>query len=181
MDYFGKAKLGKELYANAQDYEELEIAKMTNSIDSYVDGHRDTITIDRQELNQLIDQRVQAQLANYSPVTNYSAEQQAIGTWMGNKTLYQKTFTGEVKSTDYNKDNEATIGSLPSGATIVDMRGWAYWNNGTTMLNSASGAMLGHKDSNWEMYLTAWEGNILFNCPQKIYFPYVITVQYTLD
>ena len=41
MVYFGKAKLGKELYANAQDYEETEIAKTTNEIESYtkMDGY----------------------------------------------------------------------------------------------------------------------------------------------
>ena len=33
---FDKAKLGKELYANAQDYEETEIAKKANEIDSMV-------------------------------------------------------------------------------------------------------------------------------------------------
>ena len=41
MAYFGKAKLGKELYANAQDYEETEIAKAANSIDSYVGNTRE--------------------------------------------------------------------------------------------------------------------------------------------
>ena len=35
MDYFGKAKTAKEMYTNAQDYEETEIEKITNNIDSY--------------------------------------------------------------------------------------------------------------------------------------------------
>ena len=32
---FNKAKTAKEMYTNAQDYEEKEIEKVTNSIDSY--------------------------------------------------------------------------------------------------------------------------------------------------
>ena len=37
---FNKAKTAKEMYANAQNYEETEIAKITNSINGYVDGNR---------------------------------------------------------------------------------------------------------------------------------------------
>ena len=37
---FTKAKTAKELYTNAQEYEEEQIAKMTNSIEEYVDGNR---------------------------------------------------------------------------------------------------------------------------------------------
>ena len=35
---FNKAKLGKELYANAQDYEDTQIAKTANELDNYVTG-----------------------------------------------------------------------------------------------------------------------------------------------
>ena len=37
---FEKAKIAKEQYQNAQDYEETQIAKYTNEINSYVDGTR---------------------------------------------------------------------------------------------------------------------------------------------
>ena len=37
---FNKAQEAKEKYTNAQDYEETEIAKMTNQIQGYVDGDR---------------------------------------------------------------------------------------------------------------------------------------------
>ena len=46
---FNKAKLGKELYANAQDYEDTQIAKTANQIDNYVNYSRtgyDGIVID---------------------------------------------------------------------------------------------------------------------------------------
>ena len=42
---FNKAKTAKEMYTNAQDYEEEQIAKTTNEIDSYVDGNRDVSII----------------------------------------------------------------------------------------------------------------------------------------
>ena len=53
MDYFGKAKTAKEMYANAQEQEELDIAKMTNNIDSYVGGYREQIMVDKDEYLQL--------------------------------------------------------------------------------------------------------------------------------
>ena len=38
---FGKAKTAKEMYANAQDYEQTEIAKYSNEIDEIVKGNRE--------------------------------------------------------------------------------------------------------------------------------------------
>ena len=37
---FNKAKTAKEMYTNAQEYEQTQIAKTSNEIDSYVDGNR---------------------------------------------------------------------------------------------------------------------------------------------
>ena len=37
---FNKAKTAKEMYTNAQEYEEAQIAKYSNEIDSYVGGNR---------------------------------------------------------------------------------------------------------------------------------------------
>ena len=39
---FNKAKEAKEKYINAQDYEETEIARVSNEIDDYVDGNRNS-------------------------------------------------------------------------------------------------------------------------------------------
>ena len=50
---FNKAKLGKELYANAQDYEDTQIAKTANEIDSHVSGNRETIMVDKDEYEQM--------------------------------------------------------------------------------------------------------------------------------
>ena len=42
---FGKAKTAKEMYINAQEYEDTEIAKYSNEIDSYVGGGRNPLPI----------------------------------------------------------------------------------------------------------------------------------------
>ena len=60
---FNKAKLGKELYANAQDYEETEIAKAANSVDGYVDADRGTVTISQEEYNKFSSDLKEAQMS----------------------------------------------------------------------------------------------------------------------
>ena len=42
---FNKAKTAKEMYTNAQNYEETEIAKYSNEIDSYVGGGREYLNV----------------------------------------------------------------------------------------------------------------------------------------
>ena len=41
MGYFGRAKTAKEMYTNAQEYEDTQIAKVSNEIDSYVGNNRE--------------------------------------------------------------------------------------------------------------------------------------------
>lgn len=52
---FDKSKQAKEQYQNAQDYEEEQIAKYSNDINSYVDGNRD-ISSDIENLQRQIDE-----------------------------------------------------------------------------------------------------------------------------
>ena len=47
-----RAKTAKEMYQNAQDYEESEIAKATNEIDNIVDGNRGTVTLTQEEYQE---------------------------------------------------------------------------------------------------------------------------------
>ena len=72
---FNKAKYASQSYKNAQDYEEAEIAKATNEINSYAGSTRNGI-----------------------PVT-IDGEEHEIGTFFGQK-LYQKGFIGKTPSTD---------------------------------------------------------------------------------
>ena len=115
MAYFGKAKLGKELYANAQDYEETEIAKVTNSVDSYVDADRGTVTISQEEYKILKNKN------------SYSNIEKEIGTWVDGSKLYQITFTGVAPTTSgsYDSSGQLLVGTITSDATrIIDYSGF---------------------------------------------------------
>ena len=52
---FKKAQTAKEQYQNATQYEETEIAKATNEIDSYVDGNRGTVILTEEQYKNIID------------------------------------------------------------------------------------------------------------------------------
>lgn len=175
------AKKAKTEYEDVIDDENTKINDIYGQLLVATDG---TINnIDAQTLNQLIDARVQAQLANYSPVTNYSAEQQAIGTWMGNKTLYQKTFTGIADN--YDASGNYVVGSIPEGARVIKIEGFIYWNNGTDQsINYSGGGMLPFNDTAKGEKVIAFAygtGSIGLQSSLKQFWPYVITVQYTLD
>lgn len=63
---FKKAKMGAEEYKNAQVYEETQISKFTNDIDSQVNGNRDNITISEEELEILINEKIIEKLTTTS-------------------------------------------------------------------------------------------------------------------
>ena len=52
---FGKAKLAKEKSENAQELENLTLADYENKIDSSLNGSRDTVTISKEEYQELKD------------------------------------------------------------------------------------------------------------------------------
>lgn len=89
---FEKAKMAKEVSKNAQDYEETQIAKYTNEINSYVSGNRD-----------------------YTPIS-YSTEEQDTGIkWINGKTIYQRSlkmassYTSEVAIDSWDGKSVAGI------------------------------------------------------------------------
>ena len=76
MAYSGRAKTAKEMYVNAQDYEEAQIAKYSNEIDSYVGSGRTL------------------------PYINYSTSEQDTGLkWIDGKTIYQKILPQIISGT----------------------------------------------------------------------------------
>lgn len=77
---FEKTKTAKEQYQNAEDDEEDKIAKYSNEIDSYVDVNRETVTIPKEEYDQLKNSK------------NYSTTEKVVGTWIDGKPIYQKVF-----------------------------------------------------------------------------------------
>ena len=113
---FEKAKTAKEVSKNAQDYEEKQIAKYTNDINSYVDGNRGTVTISQEEYNRLLKS---------SNSNNYSRNEQVIGTWIDGKILYQKSIefgalpNSTTKSVSHNINDIDTICSVDAiGVTV---------------------------------------------------------------
>ena len=109
------------MYTNAQTQEELDIAKVTNQIDGYVDSNRSY----EDEIKRLNDRITELENLN-----SYSATEKVIGTWIDGKPLYRfnyifnKTSIGETEITfstigltDYNNFDKiikmecATIGS----------------------------------------------------------------------
>ena len=100
---FNKAKTAKEMYTNAQTQEELDIAKMTNNIDSYVGYSR-----------------------TGGSNINYSTTEQEIGTWINNEKLYQKVIN---KNSTINNDDEIDLG-LNNNEFIVSIDG--FWICGNT-------------------------------------------------
>ena len=126
---FNKAKTAKEMYTNAQNYEETEIAKMTNSIDGYVDGNRGTVTLTDEEYAQF-KSLIQDKNKNY----NYSTEEQVVGTWIDGRLLYQKTIN---------------LGSLPNSTTKTINHNISNIDLSTTMCE----AMIYYPSSNYATYL----------------------------
>ena len=85
---FNRVKTAKEQYQNAESYEQIETAKLTNEIDSYINGNRDYTSI------------------------SYSTEEQDTGLkWINGKTLYQKTY---VTTSPSKNDVAQTIAQLPN-------------------------------------------------------------------
>lgn len=83
-----KAKTAKEEYSNAQEYEENQIAKYSNEIDSQVNNSRDNITLSSEEYNELIER-----------ITNLENKSDQLG-----KTLYTGNFnSGSITVTDFDK------------------------------------------------------------------------------
>ena len=82
---FNRAKTATQEYQNAQDYEETQIAKYSNKIDSYVNGNRDY----ESEIKSLKEEIQRLKAAN-----SYSTDEQVIGTWTDGKPLYRKIVEG---------------------------------------------------------------------------------------
>ena len=90
---FNKANLAKQEYENAQKEETEALDNLSNKIDSIL-GSREQIMVDKDEYEQLKKdiQTLKNQNNNYN--SNYSIEEQIIGTWIDGKKIYRKVYTG---------------------------------------------------------------------------------------
>lgn len=66
---FNKAKFASESYANEEEREKLEIAKSANEIDRIVEGSRETVTIPKEEYEELVKKGTWELLATHSTTT----------------------------------------------------------------------------------------------------------------
>ena len=77
---FEKTKLAKQKSKNAEIKENSTLMDYENNINQTIVGNRDTITINKEEYEQLKN--------NFK----YSEEEKIIGTWVNGKPLYRKVF-----------------------------------------------------------------------------------------
>lgn len=116
---FNKAKTAREMYTNSQNYEETEIAKITNNIDGYVDGNRGTIKISEEEYEMLKN------------ANSYPTEEKIVGTWIDGITpIYKKTIqittpnsTGDYKIIEYNTISQNLNFIIKADGVILDSNG----------------------------------------------------------
>ena len=94
---FEKAKEARDKWQNAQNEEEMQIARYSNEIDSYVDSNRGTVTLTEEEYEIFKNQ------------TFFSTgNEKRIGTFINNKPLYRKTITLTIPT----EFSEGFIGGL---------------------------------------------------------------------
>ena len=93
----GRAQTAKEKYETAQNYEEEQIGKINNEVESYVDGGRE--------------------------YTNYSTSEQVVGSWLG-ETVYGKVVD---LGYSFTVENESTSISTSVIQTNIDIPIKAYF------------------------------------------------------
>ena len=125
---FNKAKEGKEKYANAQDYEETEIAKMTNSIDNFVGGGRLEKIIKKEELatnlTSLNTRNISATgIENYQTLTedNFIVEARCLQCAEGDVRGNSNVEIGNLTKTYNQSTGELTVNSSAEYFSRLDI------------------------------------------------------------
>ena len=132
---FNRIKIAKEIYTNSQAQEELEITKMTNSIDEHVGGNRGNITLTDEEYAQF-----KALVAKNNG--NYSTDEQIVGTWIDGKPIYRRVFNNLNIAVQANKYNSTlNISNMNIDIVMPGTCGYStshgnfrvsYWDNKST-------------------------------------------------
>lgn len=133
---FNKAKTAKEMYTNAQNYEEIEIAKMTNQIDGYVDGYRNGELTD--EIKAYINSQIKANSSTTKKFIDTSNLIETVANdadWTSQSCSYTATedcvITGYLRA--YSRGtvdiyiNSIFIGSFSAGAGDADNNPILYY------------------------------------------------------
>ena len=99
----GKAQSAVDMYKNAQEKEEIELAKVSNEINRYVDGNR-------------------GEQENFI----FSKNEKVVGKWIDGRSIYSKTIEGTFE-TGTPGSNWKEIVLVPNIDIIVNAIGW--YNN----------------------------------------------------
>lgn len=113
---FERAKETKDKWQNAQNEEEMQIAKYSNEIDSYVDGNRETVTIPKKEYEILIN------------LSSYSTTPQKVGKFLDDD-LYRKTviYNEATSGTSASPGSYEIPHSIENMNEIVKIYGIGIW------------------------------------------------------
>lgn len=126
---FNKAKLGKELYSNAQDYEETEIAKMTNNIDIY--SSRDDL---ESTISRIIDSKLSQPTGVKTDTYIMNKKNDATSTFGNNITSMSGL---EISKDENNKIDEYLSYSSTDGYTVLKS-GWYMIELCAAILNNTN-------------------------------------------
>ena len=113
---FKNAKLAKEKSENVQIEENIILDNYENKISEYVDNSRETVTISKEEYEQLKNN------------INLSKEEKVVGTWIDGKKLYSKTIeanitTDDLQTVNHNIKNVDTIYIDVGNTFFIDSSG----------------------------------------------------------
>ena len=123
---FNKAKTAKEMYVNSQEYEETEIAKITNNIDSYVDGNRNNYNelLTRLETLETQHETLKTLVNNLFTSSTSNNFKKIVGTLPSSANTWEKianypegynyTNTYVISAFAYNLDSATTAYIIPN-------------------------------------------------------------------
>ena len=116
---FEKAKEARDKWQNAQNEEEMQIAKYTNDINSYVDATRGSVTLTDEEYNLF-----KSQFSKNGNVLISKPNTWTVGTeYNFGDGVYGQRFTGEITATANTGVHELLTEDWQITYTIVDAGG----------------------------------------------------------
>ena len=119
-----KAKTATQEYKNAQDYEETQIAKYSNEMDSKIDSSRETVTISKEDYDKLVEdvselkQSHNINSSSFSVISNRIKGNKCYLNTIGN--LVQIEINGDAGSQNIGANQVVKLASgLPKCASSI--------------------------------------------------------------
>ena len=121
-----KAKTATQEYKNSQDYEEIQIAKYTNEIDSYINGNRNINLSD--DIKKYIDEKVNGVELWANPTPNQAFTAQTVN--IENIMTYKKIKIVFWYTDGFILNSEVDVIKLNQEGILN--RAWASYSNANT-------------------------------------------------